>query len=98
MFGVEAHSFLPNNQSDGRDLASQGETSHRWLHSSGNASLVEILKRSADGSRPGRGSFEDIFQIVMVVDVEPANGQEFPGAFQLALHDSVFSARGGFQC
>jgi len=37
-----------------------------------------------------------IFQIVIVVDVEAANGQEFLGAFQPALHDSVFPARGGF--
>jgi hypothetical protein len=49
-------------------------------------------------SGPGRGSLEDIFQIVIVILVQSADGQEFLGAFQLALHDSVFLARGGFQC
>ena len=98
MFGVEAHSFLPNDQSDGRDLARQGQTRHRGLHSPGYQTGVELLKRSRDGSSAGRGTLEDVFQIVIVVDVEPANGQEFPGAFQLALHDLVFPTRGGFQC
>ena len=59
---------------------------------------MELLEWSRDGSGPGRGTLEDIVQIVIVVGVEPANGQEFLGAFQLALHDSVFPARGGFQC
>src|SRR6202166_3360315 len=97
MFGVETNSFLPNDQSDSRDLARQGETRHRWLHPFGHQSGVEIMKRSGDGSGPGRGSLEDIFQIVIVVGVEPANGQEFLGAFQSALYDSVFSAGGSLQ-
>src|ERR1700694_1729111 len=59
---------------------------------------MEILERSGDGSGPGRGSLEDIFQIVIVILVQSADGQVFLGAFQPALHDSVFSAREGFQC
>src|ERR1700693_1053065 len=59
---------------------------------------MEFLERSRDGSGPRRGTLEDIFEIVIVVGVEPADGQEFLGAFQLPLHDSVFSAGGGFQC
>src|ERR1700681_3867166 len=59
---------------------------------------MELLERSRDGSSPGRGALKDIFQIVIVVGVEPSNSQEFLGAFQLALHDSVFPARGSFQC
>src|SRR5580704_12389851 len=98
MIGVETYSFLPNDQGDGRDLARQRETRHRWLHSSGYQAGVELLKRSLDGGGPGRGTLEDIFQIVIVVGVEPANRQEVPGAFQPALHDSVFPARGSFQC
>src|SRR5579862_7675435 len=98
MFGVETHSSLPNDQSDGRDLARQGETRHRGLHPSGYQTGVELLKRSSDGSSPGRGTLEDIFQIVIVVGVEPANGQDFLGAFQPAVHDSVLPARGGLQC
>src|ERR1700691_1305422 len=98
IFGVETDSFLPDDQSDGRDLARQSEARHRWFHPSGDQSGVELLERSRDSSGPGRRSLEDIFQIVIVIGVEPANGQEFLGAFQLALHEFVFPARGGFQC
>src|SRR6202158_1227511 len=59
---------------------------------------MELLERSRDGSSPGRGALKDIFQIVIVVGVEPSNSQEFLGAFQLALHDSVFPAGRGLQC
>src|ERR1700726_2553242 len=98
MFGVETDSFLPDDQSDGRDLARQGETRHRWLHPSRYESGVELLERSGNGSGPRRGTLEDIFQIMIVVGVEPPNGHEFLGAFQPALYDSVFSTRGGFPC
>src|ERR1700736_5502457 len=59
---------------------------------------MELLERSRDGSGSCRGTLEYIFQIVIVVGVETANSQEFLGAFQLALHDSVFPARGSLQC
>jgi hypothetical protein len=36
MFSVETDSFLPNQQSDRRNLARQGEACHGRLHSSGN--------------------------------------------------------------
>src|SRR6266699_3451305 len=98
MFGVETNSFLPNNQSDGRDLARQGEARHLWLHSSGQQSGVKLLERSRDGSSPGRRTLKNIFQIMIVVGVEPPDGQELLGTFQLALHKSVFPAGGGFQC
>jgi hypothetical protein len=59
---------------------------------------MELLERSRDGSGSRRGTLEYIFQIVIVVGVETANSQEFLGAFQLALHDSVFPAGGSLQC
>jgi hypothetical protein len=67
MFGVEAHSFLPDDQSDGGDFARQGETRHRWLHSFGKQSRVELLERSGDSGGPNGCTLEDIFQIVVVV-------------------------------
>ena len=90
MFGVETNSFLPNDQSDGRDLARQGQARHRWLHAPGNASLVEILERSGGGSRSRGGTLEDILQIVIMVFVQSADGQDFFRAFQLATHEAVF--------
>src|ERR1700746_636748 len=54
MFSVETHSFLPNQQSNGCDLARQCETRQRGFHSPGQTSFVEILKRSR--CRRGQGS------------------------------------------
>jgi len=68
---VETNSFLPNEQSDGRDLARQGQPRHRWLHTAGNAGLVEFLKRSGGGRRSRSRSLEDIFQIVIVILLSP---------------------------
>jgi DNA-binding XRE family transcriptional regulator len=50
MFGVETHSFLPNQQSDRRDLARQGKTRHRRFHPSGRVlgSLRQSAKLSQD--------------------------------------------------
>src|ERR1700680_510145 len=90
MFGVEMNSFLPNQQSNGRDLARQREARHGWFHPSGHASLVEILKRSGGGRRSGGGTLEDILQIVIMVLVQSTDGQDFLGAFQLATHEAVF--------
>ena len=77
MFGVETYSFLPDEQSDGRDLAGQCEARHRWLHASSKASLVEILERSGCGRRSRGGALENIFQIVIVIFVQSADGQDF---------------------
>src|SRR6266446_5017046 len=92
MFGVETDSFLPDQQSDGRDLARQGKACHRGVHPSGNQSGIELLERSGNGSGPGCGTLEDIFQVVIVVDVESANGQKLLGTFQLAFYESIFPA------
>src|ERR1700675_4820265 len=89
--GAQTYPLLPNVQGDRRDLARQREARHRWLHASGNASLVEILERSAAGSRSCSSAFEDVFQIVIVVLVQSANGQDLLGALQLATHEAVFS-------
>ena len=94
MFCVETYSFLPDEQSDGRDLACQAETRQVRLHSSGNASLVEVLERSR-----GRGGsrccpLEDIFHVVVVIDIESADSQDLLGAFQLATDEAIFSAGG----
>src|SRR5215469_5587083 len=98
MFGVETYLLLPNDQSDGGDLARQGESCQIRLHSSSDASFVEILQRP----RCGRGSrgrtLEDIFQIVIMVKVQPADGQGLFGAFQLATDEAIFPAGVGPKC
>jgi hypothetical protein len=67
--GAQTFSFLPNQQSDGCDLACQGETRQMRFHPSGNTSFVEILKGSRGGSRSRGRAFEDVFQIMIVVEV-----------------------------
>src|SRR5262250_1366062 len=89
MFCVETNSFLPNQQSDGRDLASQGETRQMRFQTSGHTSLVEILKRS-DSSRSRGRPFEDVFQIVIVVEVETTDGQDLLRTLKLPLDHAVF--------
>ena len=87
MFSVETNSFLPNQQSDRRDLARQGKPRHRWLHSAGNAGRVKFLKRSGGGRRSRSRSLEDIFQIVIMIFVESANSQlKTPLKAALPLH------------
>src|SRR5215831_10434408 len=67
------------------------------FHASGHTSLVEILKRS-DGSRSRGRAFEDVFQIVIMVEVETTNGQDLLRTLHLALDEAVFSAGVGPQC
>jgi hypothetical protein len=38
---------------------------------------MEIPERSCDSGRPDDGTFEDIVQIVVMVFVKSANGQDF---------------------
>jgi hypothetical protein len=61
MLGVETHSFLPDQQSDRRNLPGQGEAGHRRLHPSGNGGGVVFLERSRYGSGSGRRTLENIF-------------------------------------
>jgi hypothetical protein len=51
------------------------------FHASGNASLVEILERPANSSSSRGSPLEDIFQIVIIIFVQSADGQDFK--FQL---------------
>src|SRR5258707_3197850 len=58
------------------------------LHTSGKASLIKVLERSIGRGCTRRCTLENILQIV--VEVEPADGQELLGAFELATDDAVF--------
>src|SRR5204863_5299480 len=58
---------------------------------------VEIPPRSgADGGRRGR-ALEDILQVVIVIDVETAEGQHFLGTLHSASHETVLSTGVRFQ-
>src|SRR5580704_7920842 len=97
MFGVEAHSFLPNQQSDRGDFPCQRETRHRWLQPLGHERSVEVLERPGDSGGPRGRTLKDIFQIVIMVLVESADGEEFLGALDLAFHETVLPTDAGLQ-
>src|SRR5712692_11296925 len=94
---VEVFSFLPQSQCNGCNLTRQGQTHHGRLDAFGQRSLVKILKRSGLYTRPSRSSFEQAFQIVVVIFIQAANGNLLSGAPQLAFDIAVFPAVAGFQ-
>src|SRR4029077_1280853 len=58
---------------------------------------IELLKWARyDCSSDGR-TLKDIFQVVIVIRVEPANGQESFGTLELTLDKTVFPAAVGLQ-
>ena len=68
------------------------------LHASGDAGLVKVLERSHARGGSRCRTLEDIFQIVIMVDVEPANGQDLLGTFELTSDEAVFTAGVCPQC
>ena len=64
-----------------------------WLHPSGQAHFVESVKRSAVAGGPSGRALEDIFQIMIVVAVQSANGQGFLGPLELPTLEAIFAAR-----
>jgi hypothetical protein len=71
-------------------LRGQSETCHRWFHAFGNQRRVELLERSGYCGGPDGGAFEDVFQIVIMILVESANGQDLLGTLELAMHHTIF--------
>ena len=63
------------------------------LHPAGHTSLIEIFKRPAVTGRPGSRALENIFQIMVLVAVQPADGQGLFGALELSAFKTVFAAR-----
>src|SRR5712691_6075280 len=96
MFGVEAYSFLPDQQRDRRDLACQGETRHLRLDPLGDQSLVKLLERTRLGSGQGRGTLEQVLEIVIVI--QPANRDRLLGALQLSLDIPVLGTAVRLDC
>src|SRR5215467_10077128 len=91
MFSVETYSFLPNQQSDGSDLACQRKSRHRGFYSSRQTRFIEILERSGCRRSQGGRSFEDVFQIMVMVAVQSADGQGLFGSFELASYETILT-------
>ena len=59
---------------------------------------LAALERSSGRGRTRRCTLENILQIVIMVDVEPANGQDLLGTFELTSDEAVFTAGVCPQC
>src|ERR1700693_5582509 len=94
---VEVFSFFPKCQRNGCDLACQREPCHGWLDVFVQGGLIEILQWAGPCTRGDSGRFEQTFQIVVMVFIQAANGEQFLGAPQLAFDIAVFRADPGLQ-
>ena len=92
MLGVERDSFLPNDQSDRRNFARQRQACHLWPHSFGHQSRVKFLERPRLGGRDDGCTLENVFQLVIVIAVEPAQRDWPLGRSQLPLDITMVGA------
>jgi hypothetical protein len=94
--GVEAYSFLPDDQDDRCDFACQGQPRHLGLYSFADLSIVKFLERPCLDGGNCRGALEQIFEIVIVILIESANRCLLPGSLQLSIKVLVLCAVVGF--
>src|SRR5947207_12375916 len=97
MLGVKRFSSLPNMQSDGGDLARQGQACQRWLHALGQACFIELAERAGDSTGGGGGALEQILQLVVVVEVQPADEPRLLAAHQLSILETIVGAAARLQ-
>src|SRR6266568_62780 len=87
--GVETYLLLPDDQRDRGNLPRQGQARHCRFPSLSQQSLVEIVERpGSDAGSQGR-TFENVFQVVVVVFIETAQGYRFVRALELSFHNAV---------
>src|ERR1035437_5044812 len=90
---IEAFSFLPDLQCNGRNLARQSQARHRGVHPAGQQILIELSQRIILRGAGLRGrTLEEILQIMIMVDVEAAQRRWFPRMLQLSPGVPVFAA------
>src|ERR1700739_1748471 len=89
LFGVETFLVFPKCQSNGRDLARQGQTRHLRLHALGQQSRVEIVERSPATAGAGGRALEDFFHFMVVISIQTTELLRFLGELQLSTHKAV---------
>src|SRR5256886_5280701 len=67
LFGVEHFSFLPDFQRDGGNLTRQRQPRHLRSNTLGQQAAIAVTKYSLTNSSHGRGAFENILEVVIVV-------------------------------
>src|SRR5579863_8059402 len=88
MVGVEAHSFLPDHQRDGCNLARQSQTCHLRPDSFGHQRIVKLPKRTSLGRGHCCRALEYTLQIVIVIAIQSANRYWLLRTFQLSLDET----------
>src|SRR5882762_10296850 len=73
MLGVEAHSSLPHDQNDRGNLPGQSQTRHFRPHALSQQLRIKLREGTGLGRGDDRRSLENIFQIVVVIAVQPTN-------------------------
>src|SRR5271165_912702 len=97
IFGVERFSFLPDMQSDGRNLARQGQASQLGLHPLYQEVFVEGAKRPVAATGGGGRALKQVLQIVVMVEIQAADEHRLFAALQLAVHHLVVGAAARLQ-
>src|SRR5260370_41990583 len=97
MLWVERFSFLPDLQRDGSDLTRERQPRHLWLHSLVQQPMVELLKHSLAGAGRGRGTFEQVLQIMVMVPVQSAHQYRPLSAVHLPVDHAIFAAVASLQ-
>src|SRR5208283_4240581 len=97
IFGVERFSFLPNVQSDGRDLARQGQPRQLGLYPLPQKVFVEEAKGAVTATGGGGRTLKQVLQIVVVIQVEAANEHRLVSALQLPVHHLIVGAAARLQ-
>src|SRR5208337_2774741 len=97
IFGVERFSFLPDMQSDGGDLARQGQPRQLGLHPLYQEVFVEGAKRPVAATGGGGRALKQVLQIVVMVEIQAADEHRLFAALQLAVHHLVVGAAARFQ-
>ncbi|MGC2066475.1 MAG: hypothetical protein WA641_09565, partial [Candidatus Acidiferrales bacterium] len=86
MLGVEAHSFLPDDQGNGCHPARQRQPRHFRPDSLSHQRIVKLLERARLRSGHGGSTLEKILQFVIVIAIQPTNRGRLLGV-QLSLHE-----------
>src|SRR5271166_3197577 len=89
--------FLPHMQSDGCHLARQRQPRHLRSHPLPQKVFVERAKGSVAAAGAGGRALKQVFQIVVVVQVQAANEQRLFAALQLTVHHLIVGAAAGLQ-
>src|SRR5215471_13874088 len=94
---VEVFSFFPKYQRNSCDLACQCKACHGWLGAFGERGLIKRLQGARPRTRSSSHCFEQTLQIVVMVLIETADGNQFLGASQLSFHIAVFRTDASLQ-